>query len=101
MRWWKRVQAWVEANLRRSRVESEMDAELRFHLEARAEDLMRDGVPRAEAMRRARIEFGGMDKRRKNAERRAAWALRRPLCRICGLGYECCGRARDSRRWSS
>jgi len=43
-------------------MESEMDAELRFHLEARAEDLMRAGLPHAEAMRRARIEFGGMDK---------------------------------------
>ena len=42
-------------------MESEMDAEMRFHLEARAEDLMRSGVPRAEAMRRARIEFGGME----------------------------------------
>jgi MacB-like periplasmic core domain/FtsX-like permease family len=43
-------------------MESEMAAELRFHLETRAEDLMRAGLPRAEAMRRARIEFGGMDK---------------------------------------
>jgi putative ABC transport system permease protein len=42
-------------------MESEMDAELRFHLEARAEDLVRSGVPAAEAMRRARIERGGMD----------------------------------------
>jgi predicted permease len=43
-------------------MESEMDAELRFHLQARAEDLRRTGVPEAEAMRRARVEFGGMDK---------------------------------------
>lgn len=59
---WRRVRAWVSANLRRSRMESEMDAELRFHIEARAEDLMRGGMARAEALRRARIEFGGMDK---------------------------------------
>jgi len=38
-----------------------MEVELRFHVEARAEDLMRGGLPRTEAMRRARIEFGGMD----------------------------------------
>jgi putative ABC transport system permease protein len=43
-------------------MESEIEAELRFHIAARAEDLMRKGVPAAEAMRRARIEFGGMDK---------------------------------------
>ncbi|HET8965079.1 MAG TPA: ABC transporter permease [Candidatus Acidoferrum sp.] len=42
-------------------MESEMDAELRFHIEARAEDLMRGGMPRPDALRRARIEFGGMD----------------------------------------
>jgi len=42
-------------------MESEMDAEMRFHLEARAEDLIRGGIPKSEAMRRARIEFGGMD----------------------------------------
>ena len=57
-----RVRRWLQASLRRSRVESEMDAELRFHLEARAEDLMRGGMSRAEAVRRARIEFGGLDK---------------------------------------
>jgi putative ABC transport system permease protein len=43
-------------------MESEMDAELRFHIEARAEDLLRDGVTREEAMRRARIEFGGIER---------------------------------------
>lgn len=43
-------------------MESEMDAELRFHLEAYAEDLVRSGVPRHDAMRRARLEFGGIDR---------------------------------------
>jgi len=35
-------------------MEREMDAELRFHIEAFAEDLVRDGMPREEAWRRAR-----------------------------------------------
>ena len=39
-----------------------MDTELRFHIEARAEDLMHSGISRQEALRRARMEFGGMDK---------------------------------------
>jgi putative ABC transport system permease protein len=43
-------------------MEREMDAELRFHVEAYAEDLIRSGVPRAEAMRRARIEFGSIER---------------------------------------
>ena len=43
---WGRVRSWLHATMRRSRMEGEMDAELRFHIEAFAEDLMRNGVPR-------------------------------------------------------
>lgn len=57
-----RVRSWLRAMLLRSRIESEMDDELRFHLEAYAEDLMRTGLLREEAIRRARIEFGGLDR---------------------------------------
>jgi putative ABC transport system permease protein len=46
----------------RSRVESEMEEELRAHIQDRANDLERSGVPRAEAERRARLEFGGYQK---------------------------------------
>jgi macrolide transport system ATP-binding/permease protein len=42
-------------------MESEMDVEMRFHIEAYAEDLIRSGVPREEALRQARIEFGGIE----------------------------------------
>ena len=57
-----RFRSWFRAIVRRSRMESEMEAELRFHIEAYAEDLIRSGVPRAEAMRRARLEFGGIER---------------------------------------
>ncbi|HXE36302.1 MAG TPA: ABC transporter permease [Verrucomicrobiae bacterium] len=57
-----RFRSWLLAVLRRTRMESEMDAELRFHIEAFAEDLVRSGVPRAEALRLARIEFGGIER---------------------------------------
>jgi hypothetical protein len=43
-------------------MEREMEAELRFHIEAFAEDLVRHGVPREKALRRARIEFGGVER---------------------------------------
>src|SRR5438046_3382299 len=62
MRLLSKVQSWVRAVARRSRTEREMDAELRFHIEAFAEDLVRNGVPREEALRRARIEFGGVER---------------------------------------
>jgi predicted permease len=43
----------------RSQVDSEMEEELRSHIQHRADDLERSGLNRAEAERRARIEFGG------------------------------------------
>jgi len=59
---WKRVEAWAQALARRGRMEKEMDAELRFHLAARVEDLVRKGMSREEAMRRAQMEFGGLER---------------------------------------
>src|SRR5438270_3345815 len=57
-----RIRSWLRAMLQRSRMESEMDGELRFHLEAYAADLERSGMAHQEAMRRARVEFGGMER---------------------------------------
>ena len=62
MRLWSRLKSWMRAVIRRTRMEHDMDAELRFHIEAFAEDLLRGGVPRDEALRRARIEFGGVER---------------------------------------
>ena len=59
---WSRARSWLGAVTKRSRMEREMDAELRFHIEAFAEDLVRRGVLREEALRRARIEFGGVER---------------------------------------
>ncbi len=58
---WSRLRSWLRATLRRSDMESEMDAELRFHVQSYADDLMRSGVSREEAFRRARLEFGAID----------------------------------------
>ena len=44
---------------RRETVESEVDAELRFHFERQVEKHMKSGITRQEAMRHARLEFGG------------------------------------------
>ena len=51
MRLWNRMRSWWAALRRRPQMESDMDAELRFHIEAYAEDLMRSGLPHSEAMR--------------------------------------------------
>jgi predicted permease len=44
--------------LGRQRLEADMESEIRFHLEARAADLVRAGLNPREAMRQARLEFG-------------------------------------------
>jgi hypothetical protein len=46
----------------RSQMNAEMEDELRSHIQLRADDLERSGLSRAEAERRARIEFGGQEK---------------------------------------
>jgi predicted permease len=59
---WSRLRSFLRAALQHSRTEREMDSELRFHIEARAEDLMCSGVPRDQALRLARIEFAGLER---------------------------------------
>jgi predicted permease len=59
---WSRLRSWLRVTLHRSCLENDMDAELRFHIEAFAEDLVRSGMARQEAMRRARLEFGGIER---------------------------------------
>lgn len=52
----------VRALFDRRAMERELDDELRFHLEQEAAKHIRAGVPAAEAARRARVEFGGLDR---------------------------------------
>jgi predicted permease len=61
MRLWSRIRSWSRMVWRRSQMENEMDEELRFHIETFADDLVRNGMPRQEAQRRARLEFGGIE----------------------------------------
>ncbi len=56
-----RLRSWLRAVLRRSRVEREMDTELRWHLDEYVEHLIRSGLSREEAQRRARLELGDIE----------------------------------------
>lgn len=47
----------------------EVEEEIRFHLDARAEELMRRGVPEAEARERARAEYGDIEQSRRELAR--------------------------------
>ena len=53
--------------LRPAQIADEMEEELRSHIQLRADDLERTGLSRAEAERRARIEFGGFEKFREES----------------------------------
>jgi predicted permease len=57
----ERLTSWLRALAGRSRFEDGMSEELRVHVELYADDLERGGMPRDEALRRARIEFGKVD----------------------------------------
>ena len=50
-----------EPLFRRDPLDQSMDEEMNFHIEERAADLRRSGVPSEEAKRRAKIEFGGTE----------------------------------------
>ena len=54
MTWWRRLR-------HRERVENELDAELRDHVERQVAQHVRAGLSEREARRRARLEFGGLD----------------------------------------
>ena len=46
--------------LRLRRLETDLDLELKYHLDRRIDDFMRSGVPESEARRRASLEIGGV-----------------------------------------
>jgi predicted permease len=61
------LRSMTTALLRRSHVSQDLDEELRSHIAHRADDLERDGLSRAEAERRARVEFGGLEYHKEGA----------------------------------
>ena len=69
-----RMRSWWKWMVQRGQMENEMDAEVRFHIESYAADLVRSGVSSEEALRRARIEFGGVESHKDSM--RAALGLR-------------------------
>jgi hypothetical protein len=59
---------------RRSRFENDLDVEVRFHIESRAEELIASGLSRRDAVTRARAEFGSIARAAEDS--RAAWQFR-------------------------
>ena len=71
MSWWRELKrrVWFFGN--RNGFDEDLDAEIRFHLESSAEELMQLGVPLRDARAQAQREFGR--KMRVHEESRAAW----------------------------
>jgi predicted permease len=69
-----RFATWWRAVSRSSEVNAQVEEELRFHIETYTEDLMRSGIPRETAERRARAELGSLAAARENS--RQAWGTR-------------------------
>jgi predicted permease len=59
---WTRLRSWLGGMARRGRVERDLADEVEFHLRERAEHWVRQGLPQEEAARRARIEFGAVER---------------------------------------
>ncbi len=57
---WRERWLRLAASLRRARPPADLDDELQAHLDLAADDLERDGVPRADARRRAAVQFGSV-----------------------------------------
>lgn len=69
-----RMMTWWKAVSRADALDQQVAEELQFHIESYGEELMRNGVPRDEALRRARAELGSVAAVRENS--RQAWGTR-------------------------
>ncbi len=82
--------------IQRSQINAEMEEELRSHIQLRADDLERSGLGRAEAERRARIEFGGYVKCKEESHEALGAIFSRLLCRMCASAFAACASLPDS-----
>src|SRR5438552_10305524 len=67
--------SWLSRFLHKSRSENHLDKELRFHLERQIADFLAAGMSADEARRRARLDFGGLE-RVKEEVRDTRWETR-------------------------
>ena len=61
MKLFARLRSWLRWIVKPRQLENEMETEVRFHIESYTADLVCKGVPQPEAMRQARIDFGGIE----------------------------------------
>lgn len=76
----------LRALIRRATAESELDAELNFHFDRQVEKNMRAGMTREEAVRQARIAFGGMAQIKEDCHHAWGTAFLETLIQDIGYG---------------
>ena len=69
------LRSFLQSLRNRPQQDHDIDDEIRFHIEARTEDLIRKGLSRQQAQRQARLEFGALDKSKEacRESRRVNW----------------------------
>lgn len=63
-RWLYTIPLRLRSLFRRKRVEQELDEELQYHLQRKAEENLATGITVQEARRAARLDFGGVERRK-------------------------------------
>jgi putative ABC transport system permease protein len=58
---WSKVRSWLRGAVSGGALDREMEEEFAHHLELRTEQLIREGLTPAQAVRRARVDFGSRD----------------------------------------
>ena len=79
MSWLSSARAIARGVFRRSEMHHEVEEELRAHIQNRSDDLQRSGLTKADADRRARIEFGRYPKVEEECHEAAGGALLRAI----------------------
>jgi predicted permease len=74
-RWWSTLPLKCRALFRHERVEDELDEEVRYHLDRKAEMYVAQGLSSEEARLAARRDFGGVEPRKEDCRDARGWVL--------------------------
>jgi hypothetical protein len=92
------LRSFTSTFFQRSRIDAEMEEELRSHIQHRADDLELSGLNRAEAERRARVEFGGYERYREESHEALGASFSKLSCRTYASASACCASPRVLRQ---
>src|SRR5215469_3286789 len=93
-RWWDIVRMRFRSLVKRQRVESELDREMRYHLERQVEENIAAGMNAREAREAASRMFGVLVKSRRRAGICAGHNIWRIFSKTCATRCACSARVR-------